>query len=163
MFEKIKLFFQLFQKGRELSKKEFWKQQQSTVLPLVMGFIVVAINLAKSFGVQIDVDQDVIYWLAGSCYMVINSILTIITSKHAGIGSVPATDSGEAQSSMPSLPSSPEGAGNPTMPSETEAKSPDFSRFDDDTVRRAREWLERQGVDGKPIPEGQTNVFNTMG
>jgi hypothetical protein len=162
MFAKLKLFFQLFQFGKEVGNKLFWKQAQSTVLPAVVGGIVVVLNLLKSFGIEVGLDETTIYYIAGSLYMLINSCLTFITSKHAGIGGMQPGAVGEAQQAMPSNPT-PAGGVEASTTVQSEHQATSTSRFDDETIRRAREWAERQGIDGKPVPEGQNNPFNTMG
>lgn len=150
MFQKIKVLMELFKYGREVSNKKFWQQQQAIVLPIVVAAIVAILNLLKAYGIQIGIDENTIYWIAGSLYMLVNTGITFATSKHIGIGStgspesptgaLPTAGMGEAQPSLPSLPEAPTGPSVAVQPVDTTVPA---SRFDADTVHRASEWLKR--------------------
>lgn len=141
MFERLKLFFQLFKAGSALKDKQFWTRQQAYVVPVVVSVFVLCINLAQTYGIQIPafLDQDTLTWIAGALYMVVNTCLTIFSHEHLGL---PSRNGSEAQQTVPSPSATGDDQGQPIVP--PSPVSGPSSRFDEETIRRATEWLERQ-------------------
>lgn len=83
---KIRLFLELFKYGNEVSSKSFWKKQQAVVQPVLYGIIVVGIKLLQAYGVEIQIEDDVLMLIAGALFFVTNTALTLISSKHIGFG-----------------------------------------------------------------------------
>ena len=93
MFEKIKAFWSLFQKGKEVADPEKWKNQQIT--GNVFGaFILAVVAAAKGLGYELPIDETSAYQIGGGLVATVNILLVIITSKKAGLSttgsSVPA-------------------------------------------------------------------------
>jgi hypothetical protein len=114
MLEKIKAFYNLFRLGQTVADKQFWQRRQVDVVPTLSVGLVALYQLGKQFGVHWPLDENSINFLAVALYGVVNTILTIITSEHLGI---PVAD--EQVAAQEDLP----------------------SRFDADTMQRAKEWL----------------------
>lgn len=86
-------FLQLFRKGRELADAQKWKQHQITATSIglvLMAFISV---LRSFFGIDIALSDTQAELLGSAVLLVFNLVLTVITSKRAGIGKM-SSDSG---------------------------------------------------------------------
>lgn len=90
MFEKVTTLFSLFRKGSELADKETWKDRQ-VAGTLLAGFFVTALQAGKAFGYDLPVDTETITAVAAGIVAVGNVVLTMITSKHSGVGEIPAS------------------------------------------------------------------------
>lgn len=147
MLNRLKLFFQLFQAGKTLKDRTFWGRQQAYVIPVVVSVFVLCINLAQSFGITVPVwlDQNLLTWVAGALYMLVNTCLTIFQHEHLGM---PSGTSGEAQQAVPEPSATRSDQEQPIVP--PSPVSGPSSRFDEDTLARANEWLQRQRLDDKP-------------
>lgn len=90
MFNKIKLFIDLFRKGSEVANAEAWKNHQITGT-LVGGLILAIINVAQIYGFSLPVDVDSANAIGAGLVAAINVLLTAATS--ANIGLLPAVES----------------------------------------------------------------------
>lgn len=146
MFQKLKSLFQLFQAGKELKNKATWARGQAYVIPLVVGVLVSCLQLAQAFDIQIPafLTQETLYWIAGSIYMLVNSAITIFSHKDLGIptGQLPTGASGEALQTVQESSATGSDQEQPIVP--PSPVSGPSSRFDEETLRRATEWVERQ-------------------
>lgn len=151
MLNRIKLLWSLFSHGKELRDKAFWAKGQAYVIPVVAALLVSGTKLAQSFGVSIPdfIDQETIYWVSGTIYMLVNTCITIASNKELGIGNasessardLPQESGGEAQQTLPEAPRASQEA------TEALPNVPEGSRFDEDVHARASEWLKRQQAD----------------
>ncbi len=85
MFGKLKVFFELFQRGKEVADPSKWKNRQVTVTMLV-GLLLALVHVAKEFGYDIPVDENTATSIAAGIIAVVNVIFTYITSARVGIG-----------------------------------------------------------------------------
>ncbi len=154
MFTKIRLLLELFSKGKQVRDKSFWLQAQSVVIPILVSILMAGVELAKAFGYNIPLDSETCYMLAGVFYFVVNTAILFATNHRLGFGKhpddMPQGASGEAKQALPKPSEAPSEVTVP-MPSQSEANA----GIDDDTRKRAEEWLARQTQPG--------GVFNTMG
>lgn len=74
----------LFNKGQAVADPEKWKSRQITAT-MLSGVVVAASSLAKSLGVDLSIDPDTANSIAVTALVVVNSVLTITTSKTVGI------------------------------------------------------------------------------
>lgn len=126
MFEKIKQLWALFKVGNEVADLKFWQQQQAVVLPVVTSLLVALFQLAKAYGISSGLDENSIGFLALALYGVVNTAITIVTSKHLGL---------PAPKAMVYHP-------QPSVAEPQDApQEPVSERFDEDTLARAKEWL----------------------
>lgn len=88
MFEKLKLFYDLFRKGQELANVEVWKNRQ-VVANILGGFILAIVALMKAFGYDLPIDSDTAMSIAFGIAAIVNVILTITTSKKVGLPAKP--------------------------------------------------------------------------
>jgi hypothetical protein len=100
MFEKMKQFYELFKEGKQVSDPAFWKKGQAYVQPIVAALIMTVVAIAKGFGYELPVSDDLAYSIAGAAFFVVNSALTIVTSRHIGV--VPTAPIRETQPSLQS-------------------------------------------------------------
>jgi len=84
MFEKLKLFYDLFRKGQEVANPDSWKNKQITA-NILAGIILSIVALAKAFGYDLPIDQDMAISIGGGFITIVNVILTITTSKKVGL------------------------------------------------------------------------------
>lgn len=95
MFERLKLFWSLFQKGKALTNVETWKAHQVTA-NMIAAVLIIGLQVLKTFDLNIALSDEVINEISAAILAVVNVVLTIITSKNAGFGSV--------KESVPPLP-----------------------------------------------------------
>lgn len=88
MFEKLKLFYDLFRKGQELGNAEIWKNRQVTA-NILGGFILATVALIKAFGYELPIDENTAMSIAGGAIAIINVVLTLTTSKKVGLPAKP--------------------------------------------------------------------------
>lgn len=140
-FNRIKLLMELFQNGREISNKENWKRGQAFLQPIIFATLVAGVNLLQACGISIPIDNDVLLSVAGVLFFVINTALTIVTTKHLGVGA-----KAHVQDDLPAMYGVPEG---PTALLETvqevavEAAREVIPVQAVDTLSAANEWLKR--------------------
>lgn len=84
MFDKLKAFWDLFHKGEEVADPEKWKARQISA-SVIAGAIMAAVKLAGTFGIDIPVDSDTSLLIAGGVLATVNVVLTMVTSKKAGL------------------------------------------------------------------------------
>jgi hypothetical protein len=88
MLRKMKAWFTVFKKGKEITEAAKWKNRQiagNILLSLFSAFIVIA----EGYGYYIELDEQTLEALAygiASLYAVSNAVLTAITSKKVGVG-----------------------------------------------------------------------------
>jgi len=104
MFEKIKAFWSLFQKGKEVTNPEKWKNHQITG-NIVGGFILAIVAAAKGMGYELPIDESSAYQIGGGIVAIANILLVITTSKKVGLptsgSSVPAVQ--QASTEAPAI------------------------------------------------------------
>lgn len=149
MFTKMKLLWELFQSGKQVVDKSFWLKQQSVVVPVIVSLLLLGVQLGKAFGVEVPLDNETCYMLAGLLYFAVNTVILLITNKRLGL----RTDaSGEAEQALPSPSEAPQAStaqdGLPSVNEAGNAVAEAPSRFEGDTLDRAREWLKANSKDG---------------
>lgn len=146
--EKLKALFNLFRKGAAVANPSAWKSGQITAT--VLGAALIAlIQLLGVFGVSIPMDADTATAIAGGVVAGVNFVLTLITSKHAGLPGI-APHGGDAgvrpvdepggdpvPSPQRSAENAPQGRSGPPV-------APSVQRVDDATRARAEAWLAQQ-------------------
>ena len=86
MIKEYQAIFDVFRKGKEISNPEKWKKHQISVNTLGVFFVAV-FTIAKGMGYDFNVNAATINdFSAGiiATYGIVNSVLTVITSKRAG-------------------------------------------------------------------------------
>lgn len=84
MFEKLGAFWNLFRRGQEVSDPALWKAKQVT--GNMMGAVILAlVAVAKGFGYELPMDNETALLIGGGFVAIGNVVLTIITSKRAGL------------------------------------------------------------------------------
>ena len=86
---KLYLFFALFRKGSEVADVEKWKSHQISANMLV-ALLVAVVALARAFGFALPVGDDDLAGIAGGLLAVGNIVVTVISSKRAGLPELPA-------------------------------------------------------------------------
>jgi hypothetical protein len=84
MFKKLTALMGLMRKGSEIADVEKWKARQVTG-NMLGGFILAVVAMLKAFDVEMPVDEETALMLGGGIVAVFNSLLTVITSKRAGL------------------------------------------------------------------------------
>lgn len=82
---KVMAMLDLFRKGSAVDNPQDWKSGQITATMLGVA-IVSAVHLAKAYGYDLPIDEESATTVAGGIIAVVNVILTMVTSKHAGFG-----------------------------------------------------------------------------
>lgn len=99
--EKLLSLWSLFRKGDAVSNPTAWKTGQVTAT--MLGALVLAvINLAKNFGYDLPIDSEGANAIGAAVLIVVNSVLTITTSKSVGLPAKPSAGEGD----RPIFPSS---------------------------------------------------------
>jgi uncharacterized membrane protein len=147
MLEKVSALWSLFRKGEAVADPAKWKSRQVTSTMLA-ALLIAAVQLAKAFGYEVPIDNESAMAIAGGIIAVFNTVFTIITSKHAGVGAMSSGTVREAESPMPSVV---EVAAE--KPAEVQVEdSPDAGRgsantsIDDEVRARAAEWIKRHSA-----------------
>lgn len=141
MFGKLKILFELFQTGKQVASKDFWLKQQVVVVPVIVSLLLLGVQLGKTFGVEIPLDNETCYMLAGLLYFAVNTVILFITNKRLGVG-------GTKQASPEAPEASADQEGLPSTNEAEEAPSEPPSRFDDDVLDRATEWVRKNSKNG---------------
>lgn len=81
---KLSALFALFRKGAEVSDVEKWKSRQITS-NMVVALLAAVVGVARAFGADLDLDDGDIALLAGGVLGAVNIVLTVTTSKRAGL------------------------------------------------------------------------------
>lgn len=76
----------LFRKGNEVANPAAWKAGQITST-LLAGFLLAAVHAAEVFGYALPIDSSQIDAIAAGILAIGNVVLTITTSKRAGLPS----------------------------------------------------------------------------
>lgn len=84
-------FIQLFKYGHEVANPALWKDRQMAAT-VVAGLIIGLVKMAGSFGYTLPFDDESAVQLAGGIVVVVNLVLTLITSKRAGVAGTPIPD-----------------------------------------------------------------------
>ncbi len=92
--KKLMVLFSLFRKGSELADSEKWKSHQITSTMLGV-FLLACVQAAKAFGYDLPINEETATAIGAGILGVVNVVLSIITSKRAGIlpAAEQATDS----------------------------------------------------------------------
>ncbi len=90
--KKLMALFSLFRKGNELANAEKWKSHQITSTMLAM-FLLACVQTAKVFGYELPVDENTATAIGAGILGVVNVVLSVVTSKRAGIASKSTPDS----------------------------------------------------------------------
>lgn len=90
--DKIKALWALFHVGEEVADPAKWKSRQMT--GTVLGAAIVAlINALKAFGYDIPIDAEAATQIGAGVVVVYNVVLTMVTSKRAGLSVAKPADS----------------------------------------------------------------------
>lgn len=81
---KLKLLYDLFHKGKEVSNVETWKLGQVSVNALTV-FIVALLQVGSAFGFDVSINNEQVVALAGGILAIANTIITVITTKKIGL------------------------------------------------------------------------------
>lgn len=81
---KIAALWNLFKAGEQVDDPAKWKGHQITANALGAG-ILASVNLVKSFGYELPVDEATANTIGAGVLAVVNVILTITTSRHVGV------------------------------------------------------------------------------
>jgi len=76
----------LLQKGQAVGDPEKWKTRQIKAT-MVSGFVLAAVNAAKAFGVDFDINVEAANAIGVAVIAVFNGVMTVTTSKTVGIES----------------------------------------------------------------------------
>lgn len=97
MFNKLKLFFNLFHQGEEVADAAKWKNHQITVNTLA-ALLATVVALSKAFGYEIPISDDQLAGIGGGLFALTNVLLTIITSTKVGLPARPESEPAKAAS-----------------------------------------------------------------
>lgn len=86
--EKFLALWDVLQKGREVADPVKWRSRQVTGNQ-VGGLILALVALAKFYDVKIPIDTEAALILGGGFAVLANTILTMVTCKHQGLGTCP--------------------------------------------------------------------------
>jgi hypothetical protein len=145
MLETIKQFYKLFSYGHQVSDPAFWKKGQAIVQPVVAALIMLVVAIAKGMGYDLPVSDELAVSIAGTIFFIVNSILTVITSKHIGVQPRAIR---EAQPSV----SNPEQSGTEEPASVQSGSEAPVGRdganqsIDEDVRARALEWARQHSA-----------------
>jgi len=84
MFSKVTSIFNLFRKGQEVANVEAWKSGQVTA-NILAGVMLAGVQVAKAFDYEIPLTEEVANNIAIGILASVNFVITIITSKRAGV------------------------------------------------------------------------------
>ncbi len=90
---KLLALFRLFRKGSEVADVEKWKSRQITANMLV-ALLASVVAVARAFGVAVDIADADLAAMAGGVLAAGNVIVTIVTSKRAGLPAPVQADRG---------------------------------------------------------------------
>ena len=93
MLQKITSIFNLFRKGQEVANVEAWKSGQVTA-NILAGVMLAGVQVAKAFDYEIPLTEEVANGIAVGILASVNFVITVITSKRAGV--LPAKSTAEA-------------------------------------------------------------------
>lgn len=88
MIREFGAFVTLFQQGKEITNAKAWKNGQMTAN--LVGLLGALLVIAGGFGYDIHIDEAVLQSLAAgivAAYCVLNTVLSVITSKKVGLPS----------------------------------------------------------------------------
>jgi len=85
---KLSALFRLFRKGNEVANPEGWKNGQITA-NTIAGLLAALLATSSAFGYSLPVSDDALMSIAGGVFAAANVVITIITSKRAGLPEVP--------------------------------------------------------------------------
>ena len=85
---KLSALFRLFRKGNEVVNPEGWKNGQITA-NTIAGLLAALLATSSAFGYSLPVSDDALMSIAGGVFALVNVVITIITSKRAGLPEVP--------------------------------------------------------------------------
>jgi hypothetical protein len=114
MMEKFLALWDVLQKGREVADPVKWRGRQVTGNQ-VGGLILALVALAKFYDVKIPIDTEAALILGGGFAVLANTILTMVTCKHQGLGTCPI-EPGIAKAGNQLPPAVPFPLPNPTQP-----------------------------------------------
>ncbi len=89
--KKLWALFNLFRKGSAVADPALWKHGQITVTVL-LPFAVALIATVRAFGYEIPVSDELLAQGVGGLVVVINVVLTVITSDKIGLPAGGETD-----------------------------------------------------------------------
>jgi hypothetical protein len=149
MFEKLKQFYSLFKQGEQVSNPAFWKKGQAVAQPIIAGLILTIVALAKGFGYELPISDDLAFSIAGAIFFAVNSVLTITTSRHIGLPTTPVREAEPSvRSAEQTADSNTEVATDETVPSVSKANAgqPTTDTIDEATRQRAIAWAREHSV-----------------
>lgn len=92
MLKKAAALWKLFRKGEEVGDVEKWKAGQVSV-NAVIGIVAALFATASAFGFELPATEDQIGAIGAGVFAVANIVLTVVTSRRAGL---PGRDDGNA-------------------------------------------------------------------
>lgn len=78
--------FALLQKGAAVANKAAWTSGQVTA-SVLGGLIIGAVNILQANGYPVPIDAATANEIGGAIIAVANTVITVITNEHIGIGS----------------------------------------------------------------------------
>lgn len=87
MIGKLTAVWRVFRKGEEVANPAAWKLGQITATAII-AFLAAAVQAAAAFGYEVPVNEDQLTAIAGGVLAVGNVVLTLVTSKRAGLPAV---------------------------------------------------------------------------
>lgn len=82
--DRLSALLVLFCKGAAVADPALWKTRQITAT-VMTGLIVAVVAALNAFGVQVPIGDGDIEPLAVAILVVVNTVLTLTTSKHVGL------------------------------------------------------------------------------
>lgn len=95
---------ELFRVGKMVADPLKWKRRQITATMLI-PVISAAIDLSRAYGYDVPLNHDQIVTFSTLLLMVVNIVLTVITSAHVGVGT--ADSEGVDEETAPGGPAKP--------------------------------------------------------
>jgi hypothetical protein len=90
--KKIKYLWDLFQAGKAVNDPAKWKKRQISVSALTV-FVWAAIDVARAYGYDFAISEDVVNSVAITVITCVNLVLTVTTTEKLGLSSGDKSDS----------------------------------------------------------------------
>lgn len=81
---KLLTLLDLFRKGSEVANPELWKTGQVTV-NAIGALLYAGVETARAFGYAVPITESQSLAIAGAVLSIFNLVMTIVTSKRAGL------------------------------------------------------------------------------
>lgn len=90
--QKITAIWALFRQGQSVADPKLWKERQITATTLG-GVFLAAVHVLQAFGVNVPLDTEAATALAGGVVVLVNLVLTLVTTDKVGLPPKPEADS----------------------------------------------------------------------